>query len=326
MVKILVVGGAGYIGAHVCKALAARGDAPIVFDNLSSGHEHAVKWGPLVRGDVCAPDDLDRAFSEHAPDAVMHFASNIEGAEGERAPLRFWRNNVGGAVSLLSAMERAGVRRVVFSSSCAVYGAPKTVPITERQACNPISVYGRTKRAVEDILSDAARAGQASYAALRYFNAAGASPDGEIGEEHDPETHLIPNALKAAAGLSGPLHLFGEDYDTPDGACVRDYVHVSDLAQGHLKALDRLMAGETKTIANLGGGQGASVKQVLRAVESVTGLKAPYVVRPRRVGDAPVLTADLTHARKVLGFAPKRSDIETIIADAWRFHKRAWGV
>lgn len=326
MATILVVGGAGYVGAHVCKALAARGDTPVVFDNLSSGHDHAVKWGPLVRGDIRSAEELDRAFSQHAPDAVMHFAANIEVGEGQRFPLRFWQNNVSGVVTLLAAMARAGVKPLVFSSTCAVYGEPEIVPITEAESCKPVSVYGRTKRAVEQLLADTAGVDGVRYAALRYFNAAGASPDGEIGEQHDPETHLIPNALKAAAGIGGRMKLFGTDYDTRDGTCIRDYIHVMDLAAAHLAAVDKLIAGEREIIANLGTGHGASVLEVLQAVEKVTGLKPPYDIHPRRDGDAPVLSADLTHAREILNFAPKRSDIETIISDAWRFHKRVWEV
>ena len=326
MANILVVGGAGYIGAHVCKALAARGDTPVVFDNLSSGHEHAVKWGPLVKGDLRSPEELDRAFREYAPQGVMHFAANIEVGEGQRFPLRFWDNNVAAVVCLLQAMDRAGVKPLVFSSTCAVYGEPEVVPITERESCKPVSVYGRTKRAVEQLLADLARVDGVRYAALRYFNAAGASPDGEIGEEHDPETHLIPNALKAAAGIGGKMKLFGTDYDTRDGTCIRDYIHVMDLADAHLSALDKLMAGEREIIANLGTGHGASVLEVLQAVETATGFKPPYDTHPRRDGDAPVLSADLTHARSVLGFEPRRSDIQTIISDAWRFHRTAWGL
>jgi UDP-glucose-4-epimerase GalE len=326
MVKILVVGGAGYIGAHVCKALAARGDTPVVFDNLSSGHEHAVKWGPLVRGDIRSPADLDGAFAEHAPDAVMHFAANIEVGEGEKQPLRFWDNNVGGVISLLAAMKRAGVKPLVFSSTCAVYGEPDQVPITEAETCEPVSVYGRTKRAVEIFLADLARVGEVRYAALRYFNAAGASPEGEIGEEHNPETHLIPNALKAAAGIGERMSLFGTDYNTRDGTCIRDYIHVVDLADAHLAALDRLIAGQREIVSNLGTGHGASVLEVLNAVEAATGVKPPYRVEPRRPGDVPILSADLTRARTVLGFEPKHSHIETIVADAWRFHRKAWGV
>ncbi len=326
MATILVVGGAGYIGAHVCKALAARGDIPVVFDNLSAGHEHAVKWGPLVRGDVRSPGDLDTAFEAHSPDAVMHFAANIEVGEGQRFPLRFWENNVSGVVTLLGAMERAGVKPLVFSSTCAVYGEPEIVPISENESCKPVSVYGQTKRSVEQLLDNVALVDGVRYAALRYFNAAGASPDGEIGEEHDPETHLIPNALKAAAGIGGQMKLFGTDYDTRDGTCIRDYVHVMDLADAHLAALDKLLAGERKLIANLGTGHGASVLEVLQAVKRVTGLVPPYEVRPRRPGDAPVLSAEISYAKMVLDFSPQRSGIEQIITDAWRFHKRAWKI
>lgn len=327
MARVLVVGGAGYIGSHACKALAARGDEPVVFDNLSSGHEHAVRWGPLVRGDIRIGADLDHAFAEHKPDAVMHFAANIEVGEGQKYPRRFWDNNVGGVISLLGAMERAGVKPLVFSSTCAVYGEPEQVPITESEPCSPVSVYGRTKRAVEIMLSDVASAQGLRYAALRYFNAAGASPDGEIGEEHDPESHLIPNALKAAAGLDmGRMKLFGTDYDTRDGTCVRDYVHVMDLAAAHLAALDRVMAAPGGFVCNLGTGRGTTVLEVLQAVENATGKRPPYDVCPRRPGDAPCLYADAARARELLEFAPQRSDIETIVADAWRFHQTAWGL
>lgn len=326
MSTVMVVGGAGYIGAHVCKALAQRGDTPVVFDNLSAGHEHAVQWGPLFKGDIRSSPDLDRAFSEFKPDGVMHFAANIEVGEGQRFPLRFWENNVGGVINLLGAMERAGVKPLVFSSTCAVYGEPEVVPITEAESCKPVSVYGRTKRAVEQLLENVAMVDGVRYAALRYFNAAGASPDGEIGEEHDPETHLIPNALKAAAGLGGNMKLFGTDYDTRDGTCIRDYIHVVDLAAAHLAALDKLLAGEQKMVVNLGTGHGASVLEILDGVKRVTGRNLPYEVHPRRSGDAPILSANTTLAEQTLGFRPQRSDIETIITDAWNFHRRVWKV
>lgn len=324
--KVLVIGGAGYIGSHICKALAARGDEPVVFDNLSSGHAHAVRWGPLVQGDLRDRGALDGVFQQHQPDAVMHFAAHIEVGEGQRRPLAFWDNNVGGVLHLLYAMENASVDTLVFSSTCAVYGEPERIPITEDEPCKPVSVYGRTKHAVELILADLARVGKVRYAALRYFNAAGASMDGDIGEEHDPETHLIPNALKAAAGKAGRMKLFGNDYPTRDGTCIRDYVHVMDLADAHLAALDRLAAGERKIVANLGTGHGASVLEVVKSVEAVTGLAVPYEICPRRAGDAATLSADLTHAVTTLGFDPCRSDIETIVADAWRFHQRVWGI
>lgn len=321
---VLVVGGAGYIGSHVCKALHAAGVRPVTFDNLSTGHEHAVRWGPLVTGDVRNQADLGRAFSEYAPDAVMHFAANVDIDHGQRDPLSFWENNVGGVLSLLSAMRRYAVSNLVFSSSCAVYGRPSISPITENAARQPINVYGRTKLAAEQILSDAASAYGLKYAALRYFNAAGASPDGDIGEEHEPESHLIPNALKAAAGMGERLSVFGVDYDTPDGTCIRDYIHVTDLADAHVAALENLRLGAQELIVNLGTGGGVSVWEVLEAVERVVGSRPPHDLKPRRAGDAPVLTADISLAQQILGFKPKRSAIDTIIADAWRFHRRVW--
>lgn len=321
-----MVGGAGYIGSHVCKALAGRGDIPVVFDNLSAGHAHAVQWGPLVRGDIRDDAALRQAFADHKPDAVMHFAAHIEVGEGERAPLAFWDNNVAGVVSLLKAMERAGVAPLVFSSTCAVYGEPQTVPISEEEPRTPVSVYGRTKKAVEDLLADAALTGRLRYASLRYFNACGASPDGEIGEEHDPETHLIPNALKAAAGLGEPMKLFGDDYPTPDGTCVRDYIHVMDLAGAHLRALDRLLEGRASFACNIGTGCGLSVREILDGVHAVTGRAVPHTIAPRRPGDASTLVADTQLARELLGFEPAYSTAHQIIADAWRFHAPRWGV
>ena len=324
MLNVLVVGGAGYIGSHVCKALAARDDRPIVFDNFSSGHRHAVRWGPHIEGDMLCADSLDAAFRQHQPDAVMHFAAHIEVSEGEKRPLDFWNNNVAGVVNLLEAMRRAAVLPLVFSSTCAVYGAAARAPISETESCAPVSVYGRTKHAVETLLSDVSSAGAVRYAALRYFNAAGASPCATIGEQHDPETHLIPNALKAAAGLGGRMKLFGADYETRDGTCVRDYIHVDDLAAAHLAALDVLTHGQRRLVCNVGTGHGATVLEVLKAVETVTGLKVPYDVADRRAGDAAELYADVAYAKSQLDFAPARSDIHTIIEDAWRFHQRVW--
>ncbi len=324
---VLVVGGAGYIGSHICKALAARGDNPVVFDDLSSGHEHAVQWGPLVRGDIRKRAELDAAFAAHDIDAVMHFAACIEVGEGEREPLRFWDNNVGGVITLLQAMKAASVETLVFSSTCATYGEPETLPLTEAEPQTPVSVYGRTKLAVETMLSDVSKAESLRYAALRYFNASGASPDGDIGEEHDPESHLIPNALKAAAGLGeGRMKLFGTDYPTRDGTCVRDYVHVSDLADAHLAALDRLLDGADSFVCNLGSGTGFTVREILEAVETVTGMPVPYDEHPRRPGDAPTLLADTSTAERLLGFKTRRSTPELVIGDAWAFHRRVWGL
>lgn len=324
--KILVLGGAGYIGAHVCKAIAARGDTPIVYDNFSAGHRDFVRWGPMVEGDIRDPATLDRAFARFKPDAVMHFAASIEVGIGEREPLAFWQNNVAGALTVLDRMAHHGCEIFVFSSTCAVYGQPDALPITEAENRKPGNVYGRTKLAVERALEDISRAGPLRFAALRYFNAAGASPDAEIGEKHDPETHLIPNALKAAAGLLDELHLYGDDYETPDGTCVRDFIHVDDLAAGHLAAIDRLATGADSFACNLGTGQGTSVRQVIDAVEQVTGRSIPLTIHPRRPGDAAELYSDTTRAGELLTFQPRFSDIHTIVADAWRFHQKDWAL
>lgn len=323
---VFVVGGAGYIGAHICKALAARGDKPVVFDNLSSGHQHAVQWGPLFRGNINSLDDLQEAFETYQPDAVMHFAACIEVAEGEKAPLKFWRNNVAGVITLLEAMKASHCDSLVFSSTCATYGEPESLPLTEREPQTPVSVYGRTKLAVETLLSDVSKADGLNYAALRYFNAAGASPDGEIGEEHDPESHLIPNALMSAAGLGGRMKLFGTDYDTRDGTCIRDYIHVMDLATAHLKALDRLIETQESFVCNLGSGVGFTVKEILDTVEEVVKKPVPYDEHPRRPGDAPVLLADTSTAETLLGFKTQFSDPRTVIKDAWNFHRVKWGL
>lgn len=323
---ILVTGGAGYIGSHICKALAARGDHPIVYDDLSAGHAHAVQWGPLERGDIGDAARLSDVFARHKIDAVMHFAARIEVGDGEREPLDFWNNNVGGVITLLSAMSEAGVAPLVFSSTCATYGEPTVLPLTEDEPQTPVSVYGRTKLAVETLLSDVSSASELRYAALRYFNASGADPDGDIGEEHEPETHLIPNALKAAAGLGGRMKLFGTDYDTRDGTCVRDYIHVSDLADAHLAALDRLLGGADSFACNLGSGVGFTVREILDAVERVTGHSVPFDAHPRRPGDAPVLLADTSRAERLLGFTARRSTPDQVIGDAWRFHRVKWNL
>jgi UDP-arabinose 4-epimerase len=322
--NILVPGGAGYIGSHVCKAIAARGDTPIVFDNLSAGHRDSVKWGPLIEGDIRDPKALDRVFSRYQPDAVIHFAASIEVGIGEREPLAFWQNNVAGTLNMLEAMVRQGCEVFVFSSTCAVYGQPDTLPIPESESRKPGNVYGRTKLAVEHALENVSSASRLRFAALRYFNAAGASPDAAIGERHDPETHLIPNALKAAGGLLDAFHLFGDDYPTRDGSCVRDFIHVDDLATGHLAAMDRLVAGGDSFACNLGTGTGITVREVIEAVEAVTGRQVPLVVQPRRPGDAAELYSDTRLSSSLLNFSPQRSDIRTIVEDAWRFHQKDW--
>jgi UDP-glucose-4-epimerase GalE len=322
--RVLIAGGAGYIGSHAAKTLRLAGIEPIVFDDLSAGHEHAVKWGPLFRGDIRDASAVRAAIREHKPDAVMHFAARIEVGEGERDPVHFYDNNVSGALNLVKVMLEEGVKNLVFSSTCAIYGDPERLPLTEDQPKRPVSVYGRSKLMVEQMLEDISRAQGLRYAALRYFNASGADPDGETGEEHDPESHLIPNALKAAVGLGGPMKLFGDDYPTPDGTCMRDFIHVTDLAEAHLAAARLLGGGTQKLQLNLGTGEGLTVKQVLDAVERATGRPVPHEIAPRRAGDAIALYADTSLSRKTLGWTPRLSDIDTIVSTAWAFHRKAW--
>lgn len=326
MASVLVTGGAGYVGAHAAKALARGGITPVVFDNLSTGHRHNIRFGPFEEGDIRDTPRLAGVMQSHAVTAVLHFAASIEVANGEQAPAAFQDNNVAGTQSVLEAMRISDVKQLVFSSTAAVYGAPEYTPIDERHPCNPVNVYGETKRAAERRIHDFAAAHGVQYVCLRYFNAAGADPDGEIGEEHEPETHLIPNALKAAAGRGGPMKLYGGDYDTPDGSCVRDYVHVHDLAAAHLAALAALEGGARALACNLGSGRGHSVREVLDAVETVTGRPVPFEIAPRRAGDVPVLTADPSFARRALGFTGAHSALEAIVRDAARFHAAQWGM
>lgn len=323
--RVLVAGGAGYIGSHAAKALAASGREPVVVDNLSGGFEKNVRWGPLHKCDIRDTERLSAIMKEVRPAAVMHFAASIEVGVGERAPLSFYDNNVAGAVSMLKAMRAAGVENLVFSSTCAVYGDAKP-PLCEATPRAPASVYGRTKAMMEQVIEDCARAEGLNAAILRYFNACGADPDGEIGEEHDPETHLIPNALKAAAGIGQGLKVFGDDYPTPDGTCLRDYIHVTDLAAAHVAALDKLSTGGGVLTLNLGTGRPYSVLEVVEAIARVTGRRPPVEMAPRRAGDVPVLTADVSQARDMLGLAPQYSDIDTVIETAWAFHRRVWGL
>ncbi len=324
--RILICGGAGYIGSHAAKALRLAGREPIVFDDLTSGHEHAVRWGPLVKGDVRNAEALRAAIREHKPDAVMQFAARIEVGEGEKNPAHFYDNNVAGTLNLVRTMLEEGVKNLVFSSTCAIYGDPERLPLTEDLAKRPVSTYGRSKLMTEQMLEDIGRAHGLNFAALRYFNAAGADPDGEIGEEHDPESHLIPNALKAAVGLGGPMKLFGKDYPTADGTCIRDFIHVTDLAEAHILAADKIASGNTSLQLNLGSGNACTVLEVLNAVERATGRKVPVDISPRRAGDAIALYADTTKVRAELGWTPKLSDIDTVVSTAWAFHRRAWGL
>ena len=323
---ILVTGGAGYVGSHACKALVAAGYTPVSFDNLSNGHEWAVKWGPLVVGDVLNPVDLDRAFEAHKPAAVMHFAALIEVGESVKHPGDFYRTNVTGSLNVLEAMGRAGVREMVFSSTCAVHGDVGDALITETSPIAPISPYAKTKAVVEGMLADFSVAHGLNAAALRYFNASGADPDGELGEAHDPESHLIPIACHAALGQRAGMSIYGDDYATPDGTCVRDYIHVSDLANAHVKALDRLLAGQAEGQSGveafcLGGGVGSSVRQVLDTVKRVSGVDFAVQMQARRPGDAPMLVADVSKAGTVLDWSLNHSDLDTIVATAWNWHK-----
>ena len=322
--RILIVGGAGYIGSHAAKAVRLSGREPVVFDDLSCGHEHAVRWGPLVKGDIRNADAVRAAIRTHKPSAVMQFAARIEVGEGEKDPAHFYDNNVAGTLNLVRVMLEEGVRNLVFSSTCAIYGDPERLPLTEDLPKRPVSVYGRTKLMCEQMLEDVSRAHGLNFAALRYFNAAGADPDGEIGEEHEPETHLVPNALKAAAGLGGAMKLFGTDYPTPDGTCIRDFIHVTDLAEAHILAAEKIGAQGVNLQLNLGAGQGRTVKEVLRAVETATGKPVPVEIAGRRAGDAVALYADTTKVARELGWRPRLSDIDTVVSTAWAFHRKAW--
>jgi UDP-glucose-4-epimerase GalE len=322
MPTILVTGGGGYVGSHACKALAAAGCTPVVYDNLGRGHRELVRWGPLEVGDVCDGARLDEVFAKHRPEAVMHFAAFAYVGESVEDPALYYRNNVGGTLELLEAMRRAGVGALVFSSTCATYGVPDRMPITEGTPQRPINPYGTTKLVIEHVLRDFDAAYGLRSVSLRYFNAAGCDPDGEAGEIHDPEPHLIPRVLMAAAGELPQVDIFGTDYPTPDGTCLRDYIHVADLAQGHVQALDHLQRGGATTAVNLGTGRAFSVREVIAAAERVTGRRIQVRAGPRRPGDPPVLVADATRARTLFGFAPRFTEIEPIVATAWRWHTR----
>ena len=315
--RLLVVGGAGYIGSHMVKHLLRRGCDVVTFDNLSTGHRDAVLGGEFVLGDLADRDALDALFSQYQFDAVFHFASFIQVGESVKEPAKYYANNVVNTLKLLDAMVAHGVGRFVFSSTAAVYGEPAYTPIDEAHPKQPINPYGKTKWMVEQILEDYDRAYGLRSIALRYFNAAGADPEGQLGERHDPETHLIPLVLQAASGRRPHISVFGRDYDTPDGTCIRDYIHVADLADAHWLALDKLMQGAASAAYNLGNGNGFSVQQVIDTAASVTGRPIPVVDAPRRDGDPARLVADSTAARQALNWQPVRDDLATIIEDAW---------
>lgn len=324
--RVLVTGGAGFIGSHTCKQLAAEGFEPVVYDNLVYGHRHNVKWGPLVQADILDRVALTEAFRTFCPAAVIHFAAYAYVGESVQNPAKYYRNNVEGTLALLDVAEAAEVRSIVFSSSCATYGIPSELPIHEETPQHPISPYGATKLMAERILEDYATAYGLRFAALRYFNACGADPQGDLAEEHNPETHLIPRCLQAAAGSIEAVEIFGDDYPTPDGTCIRDYIHVSDLAAGHVGALRRVLADNARLKLNLGTGRGISVREILDGIEQLIGRKVPYVVRPRRAGDPPALLADPARARAEICFEPRYSDLNTILRTAWRRYSTYGGL
>jgi UDP-glucose 4-epimerase len=319
--NVLICGGAGYIGSHMAKWLATRGASVTVLDNLSTGHREAVRWGELVEADLLDPASLERAFASRRFDAVMHFCARSLVGESVAQPYDYYANNVAGTLHLLEAMRRHGVGRLVFSSTAAVFGQPVADAIDEGHPTQPINPYGASKLMVERILADAAQAQGLRSVALRYFNAAGAFAVGDIGESHQPETHLIPNVLRAALGTGPALRVFGDDYATVDGTCVRDYVHVDDLAQAHELALGYLDAHEGAHAFNLGNGQGFSVRQVIEVAREVTGRAIDYTVAPRRAGDPAVLVAASGKAARELGWRPAHAALGAIIESAWRWHR-----
>lgn len=317
---IVITGGAGYIGSHTAKYLAQHGLQPVAIDNLRTGHRSAVKWGPFIECDIADRDVLRNVLEEYGVDSVIHFAANCYVGESVTRPSEYFHNNVSNTLSLLDTMREAGVRNIVFSSSCATYGIPSQTPIREDSPQQPVNPYGESKLFVEKILRWYGKAYGLNWVALRYFNAAGADPEGQLGERHDPETHLIPLAILAALGTGTELSIYGADYPTPDGSAIRDYTHVSDLASAHFRAIEYLRAGGASGAFNLGTGHGDSVFEVVKAVEAATGRRVPARVVDRRAGDPPMLVADPRRAREVLGWVPQHSTLDTIIGTAYRWH------
>lgn len=316
---ILVVGGAGFIGSHTAKQLHKQGFEPIVYDNLSTGHLTSVRWGPFVEGDILDTRHLAETIEKYMPAAVIHFAASAYVGESVDNPAKYYANNVNGTLSVLEACRRTKTGRLIFSSSCAIYGVPADLPIREHEKPEPINPYGRTKLIAEHMLADYAAAYGLHYVALRYFNASGADPEQELGEWHDPETHLIPRALLATSGSIETLDVYGDDYDTPDGTCVRDYIHVVDLARAHVLAVDYLLAGGDNLAVNLGTGRGTSIREIVGVIERICGRPVPVTMRKRRPGDPPTLYAASELAAEKLGFHAIHSDIETIIRTAAPF-------
>lgn len=319
---ILVCGGAGYIGSHMVRRLLEEGRETAILDNLSTGHRQSIPEGiPFYEGDIRDRDFLDRVFQENKIEAVIHFCANSLVGESMVDPLKYYNNNLGGAISLSEAMVNAGVPYIIFSSTAATYGEPETLPITENTPTKPTNTYGETKLAMEKLFQWVSQAHNLKYVALRYFNVAGAYSTGEIGEDHSPETHLIPLLLEVPRGKRKEAAIFGTDYDTPDGTCIRDYIHVMDIVEGHLKALDYLTQGNPSNIFNLGTGKGFSVKEIIETARRVTGHPLPAVVKERRAGDPGILVANNFKAREVLGWEPIHSKIDLIMSSAWKWHK-----
>ena len=318
---ILVTGGAGYIGSHACKALARAGHVPVAYDNLSTGWEEAVKFGPFEAGDLLDRAQLDAVLARHRPDAVMHFAAASDVGEASRDPGKYWRNNVMGSLTLVEAMLGAGIRQMVFSSTCAVYGDASGATLDEDSPVAPINAYGASKHAIEVMLQEFGQSHGLRAIVFRYFNVAGADPDAEVGEFHRPETHLVPLLLDAILGRRPALTIYGTDYSTPDGTCIRDYVHVSDLVDAHVAGLDRLLQGGESRLYNLGTGHGFSVREVAGAARTVTNLEIPLVEGERRPGDAVRLVSGSRRALHELGWEHTRSTMPQMIEDAWRWHR-----
>jgi UDP-arabinose 4-epimerase len=323
MAAVLVTGGAGYVGSHTCKALRRAGFDPVTYDNLSRGNAEAVRWGALEHGELADGNRLREVLERHRIGAVVHFAALAYVGESNDDPPLYYRNNVGGTAVLLGAMRDCGVGKLVFSSSCAVYGAPNTAPIAEDCAIAPVNPYGATKAICEAMLQQCAAAFALNFVALRYFNAAGADPEGEVGECHEPETHALPRLLGVAAGRAKSFTINGDDYPTTDGTCVRDYVHVTDLAEAHVAALRALLDGGDSGAFNLGAGRGVSVRELVETVREVTGRDVAATVGPRRPGDPPVLIADAARACARLGWRPRYSDLRTQVAHAWAWRQGA---
>lgn len=319
--KVLVVGGCGYIGTHMVKTLLSSGYEVVTLDNLSTGHRKLLPGGEFIQGDIGDSELLNKIFQKHNIDAVMHFAAFIEVGESVQFPLKYYKNNVSATINLIDAMVRHDVKRFIFSSTAAVYGEPKYTPIDENHPCQPTSPYGQTKRIVEQILKESATAHDLHYIALRYFNAAGADPSGTIGEQHQPESHLIPLVLQVANGQRDTISIFGSDHPTPDGSCIRDYIHVNDLVNAHLLALNALQNGTKRAIYNLGNNQGHSVREVIETARQITNHPIPATETKRRPGDPAILIASPEKAQKELGWTPQYNTLETIIKTAWNWHK-----